>query len=175
MVFSFVGFPLSGKSILVKYVSEMTGFPVLSTGEIARRLGMKAEKSIKTHDLSVDLNDAIIDMVLSFIESNEHVILDGFPRSEEQIKLLMRYESKVIFVGAEIVTILDRAKKRNRDMNDMTDVVIGRIESAIRLKQKLFQIYGHIQYFDSNVDDEYYTKRRDKLCEMIGGWSCGEF
>lgn len=166
MIISITGMPLSGKTTLINEIRKEIDIPVLSTGNLARDLGMKYEESIKSNDISMDLNEAIINRVLEFIGENEHCILDGFPRSEEQIKLLMSYDLSVIFVQANPLDIYERALKRNRDENDKYEVVVGRCEASIKLKQKLYEYLDNFVLFTSdNRFDEY----KDDIIEYIGG------
>jgi len=166
MIISITGMPLSGKTTLINEIKKEIDIPVLSTGDLARELGMRYEESIKSYDMSMDLNEAIIDHVLTFINEHKHCILDGFPRSEEQIKLLMSYNLSVIFVQANPLEIYERAVNRNRDKNDKYEVVVGRCEASIKLKQKL---YEHLDNFIIFTSDDRFDEYKGDIIKYIKG------
>ena len=164
MVFAFVGVPLAGKSTIIKGITKVIDIPVISTGELAREAGMKNEESIKDKDLSMNLNDMIVDKVLAFIESNNHCILDGFPRSKEQIELLSRYEHETIYIYANVLDVLERGMSRNRDVNDSYEVMLGRYKAANKLRSLLYQ-YDCVH--KAICSDENFDDRMEEMIEYI--------
>lgn len=155
MIFSFIGMPLSGKSTLAKESSIRMNLPLFSTGEFARTCGMGLEDSIKTKDLSMDFNENIIDAVLAFISNNETCIVDGFPRSLEQVKISLAYDFKIIYVDSNPLDIWQRALNRNRDQNDSFDVVMGRCDAAVDLKHYIQEYYVDLKIImsDDSLED----------------------
>lgn len=150
MIFAFIGYPLSGKTTLAREVCEKFSLPYLSTGDFARSLGMKNEKSIKERDLSIDYDEAIIDEVVRFIKTHENCVVDGFPRSGLQLDISVSFNFEIFFVIADLVNIYSRMSKRERDDSDTHDVVVGRCEAAHRLKNLVLEYWGGCQIVDTS-------------------------
>jgi len=141
MVYFFIGMPLSGKSTLARKAAKQTGYRYLSTGDLARSLGMGMEDSVRTHDLSVSLNDRIQEEVLRSIKE-ESVIVDGFPRSIEQLHLIADLipDLNVVFVTENPLIIYDRLQHRVRmegRPEDTTEVVSGRLRRSEEWRREL--------------------------------------
>lgn len=100
----------TGKGTVAGLISEQTGLPQISTGDIFRKnisektpLGVEADKYISKGNLVPD--DVTIDLVknrLKESDAKEGVILDGFPRTvrqaEELDKILQNNQSEVDIV-----------------------------------------------------------------------------
>ncbi len=149
MTICFVGSPLSGKSTLARKLAVDLNVDYFSTGDYARSLGMDPhEKSISEADLSVLLNGKIEEAVISRITDGGGHVIDGFPRSEEQVAILNSTTVKyvVIYLYADPTVVVERAFKRSRDGDDV-DTVVARLNAAIRSKfeiekrSKLFLVY----------------------------------
>lgn len=142
MVIFLIGYPLSGKTTIGKELARRLGYAYLGTGAYARSLGMTLEKSIVTQDFSVDFNDAIEQKVWELIKKGNCVI-DGYPRSEEQMmKILPLQNKRIIFLYANAVTIADRLKHRvltDKRTEDTDEIVSNRIRACMKLKQVLEQ------------------------------------
>jgi adenylate kinase family enzyme len=142
-----VGSPLSGKSTFAGELAKISKRGVFSTGEYARTLGMGVESSIQSQDLSMDFNGRINDKVQEILWSDNTWIVDGWPRSREQIDVLLRYSKEtgkadylVISCYLNPVLILARARDRNRDGNDSESVVTGRIVASMKLSRMLSEL-----------------------------------
>ena len=83
-----VGYPLSGKSTIGKEIAKRLNCEYLSTGAYARSLGMTLEASIKEKDFSEEFNDAIEAKVWEILQ-NKDCVIDGYPRSVEQITKIL--------------------------------------------------------------------------------------
>lgn len=139
MVICFVGNPLSGKTTLSRRLAEEFGYAYLSTGDVARAVGMRVdEDSIRKEDLSREFDREIVESVHEFVLTNDKVILDGFPRSKHQVKALKSWPVCfiVLFLNADPVAVLERAAMRKRPGDDIA-VVTDRFKSSILLKDEL--------------------------------------
>jgi adenylate kinase family enzyme len=133
--------PLSGKSTLARRAAEQTGYGYLSTGDLARSLGMGLEDSIRTHDLSVSLNDQIQAEVLRLVREGP-LIVDGFPRSIEQLHAVSddMGDVNVVFVVENPLIIYDRLQRRMKmegRPEDTTEVVAGRLRCSEEWRREL--------------------------------------
>ncbi len=96
MVIIMLGAQGTGKGTIAGMISEQTGYPQISTGDIFRKnisektkLGIEADKYISKGDLVPD--EITVPMVverLSQEDAKNGSILDGFPRTTEQAKKL---------------------------------------------------------------------------------------
>lgn len=92
----------TGKGTVAGLISEQTGLPQISTGDIFRKnisektpLGVEADKYISKGDLVPD--DITVPMVedrLTWDDAKNGVILDGFPRTIEQAEKLDKILAK---------------------------------------------------------------------------------
>ena len=102
-VFCFFGAPGSGKGTLAKRCQKELGFNVLSTGDMCRKhiadkteIGIQVEKIINSGHLIPD--DLITKMVKEWLDSNlklnKPIILDGYPRTSDQLELFKELHTK---------------------------------------------------------------------------------
>lgn len=137
-----VGYPLSGKSTIGKEIARLLKCEYLSTGAYARSLGMTLEASIKEKDFSEEFNDAIEAKVWEILQ-NKDCVIDGYPRSIDQItKILTIQDKRVIYCYANPVVIADRLKQRalvDGRAEDTDEIVAGRVRASITLKKELEQ------------------------------------
>jgi len=142
MIYFFTGMPLSGKSTIARRLAAEEDLRYLSTGEYARSLGMGMEDSIRTRDLSDRFDAQIIERVIKEC-SSDNVIIDGFPRSIEQINVIMENISLdyvIYFVTANPLVIFDRMESRSTiegRPEDNYDIVASRIERSNEWRREL--------------------------------------
>ena len=83
-----LGLPGSGKSTQGRLLSEETGWPWISTGELCRNSNdPRIQEIIKSGQLVDD--ETITKMFLESISGIDNAILDGFPRTDVQAKSLV--------------------------------------------------------------------------------------
>ena len=102
MIIIMLGAQGTGKGTVAGLISEQTGWPQVSTGDIFRKnisekteLGIEADKYISKGNLVPD--DITVPMVedrLTWEDAQNGVILDGFPRTIEQAEKLDEMLSK---------------------------------------------------------------------------------
>ena len=102
MIIIMLGAQGTGKGTVAGLISEQTGWPQVSTGDIFRKnisekteLGIEADKYISKGNLVPD--DITVPMVedrLTWEDAQNGVILDGFPRTIEQAEKLDEILSK---------------------------------------------------------------------------------
>ena len=117
----------TGKGTVAGLISEKTGFPQISTGDIFRKnisekteLGIEADKYISKGNLVPDeITVPMVEDRLTWEDAKKGVILDGFPRTIEQAeqldKILEKKQEKIDLV-INLVTpkeeIIDRMLTR---------------------------------------------------------------
>jgi adenylate kinase family enzyme len=155
MTYCFTGYPLSGKSTLARKLAVTLNVGCLSTGALARALGMGLEPSIKELDISLEHDREITAGALKAAADCE--VLDGFPRSIDQVSALRTQGTAftVVFVTENPLIVFDRISDRaSREgrPEDAPDVVAGRLRRSMEFKRELEDILltGELVIFDSS-------------------------
>ncbi len=127
MIIIMLGAQGTGKGTVAGLISEATGIPQISTGDIFRKnisekteLGIEADKYISKGELVPDdITVPMVDDRLSWDDAKEGAILDGFPRTIEQAKKLdeiLTKKGKKVDLVINLVTprdeIIDRMLTR---------------------------------------------------------------
>ncbi len=106
----------AGKSLQGHKLADEHGYAYISTGEIfrlfltgQRRAAMLEGKLMDDHD-TIDMIDKVFDIV----DTKDEFILDGFPRTAEQVAWLMKQVEKGRF-DRPIVVHMDVSEKETRD------------------------------------------------------------
>lgn len=133
--FAFVaiaGIPGAGKTTLAKALHERMGWPLLSTGDIARRIDPEA---VALGEVAAE--DAFADAFLERLHEIEiigdyPVILDGIPRYRAQVDLL---EDKTVLLGLTCRTdiAIQRQLLRGRPGDDNAAMVEHRTKTQAEL------------------------------------------
>ena len=147
MIFFFTGHPASGKSTMSKQFARDAGFQYFSTGAYARALGMNpSEESIASRDLSLELDSRIVQRVQHMIQSGKNLVIDGYPRSTEQIRSIksMGKPFYLFFVHVPILDMIERSKKRGRE-EETIEVLMGRYEAAEAIRAELKSLPGYVE------------------------------
>jgi adenylate kinase len=150
----FLGAPGSGKGTQASKLADGFGFKHISTGDMLRSnvklmtdLGMKANNYMKNGDLVPD--NLIIEMVMDSLSSYKEstVILDGFPRTENQamsldskINVLDLILKKVLFLDVNDQDVVGRLALRGRD-DDSHELVINRLNVYKKETAPLLEYY----------------------------------
>ena len=127
MIIIMLGAQGTGKGTVAGLISEATGIPQISTGDIFRKnisekteLGIEADKYISKGELVPDdITVPMVDDRLSWDDAKEGAILDGFPRTIEQAEKLdeiLTKKGKKVDLVINLVTprdeIIDRMLTR---------------------------------------------------------------
>jgi adenylate kinase len=130
----FVGVVGAGKSVQGKYLSELLGFPWISTGEILREniTGELKEKMHRGDLLSDEDLYEVVKPILTNLIKQTNLILDGFPRTRPQAEWLQDFVEAnntsidcIIHLEAEEDEVIDRLLKRGRP-DDTREVIKNR-------------------------------------------------
>ncbi len=146
----FVGVVGAGKSVQGKYLSELLGFPWISTGEILREniTGELKEKMDRGDLLSDEDLYTIVDPILTDLVAHTNIILDGFPRTTAQAEWLQAFVDKnntsidcIIHLEADEDEVIDRLLKRGRP-DDNREVIKNRFNEY---RTKTMPILSHFE------------------------------
>lgn len=128
-VIAITGIPGAGKTTLAKTVGAVLGYPVISTGDISRRVdpdglaaGAMADEALLRRAFQQTLEDA---------DWSTPNIVDGLPRSREQVALLP-YFTRIVNLTCRPDIARDRLLRRGRE-DDTPDIVARRIEEQSEL------------------------------------------
>ena len=115
MIIIMLGAPGTGKGTVASMLAENLNIPQISTGDIFRKaisektpLGIEADKYISQGNLVPDeLTIKIVEERLKEDDTKNGVILDGFPRTENQAKVLedfLKTQGKKVDIAINLTT-----------------------------------------------------------------------
>ncbi len=121
----------AGKSMQGHKLADEYGFAYISTGEIFRLLitGRRRAEMLEGKLLSDAETIHVVDKVLDIIDTKEQFILDGFPRTQNQVTWMLgeiasgRFEKPVV-LHLTISEAEIRARLSKRGRPDDTDAAI---------------------------------------------------
>lgn len=113
LILVFFGPPGSGKGTQSDFLSEASGLPAISTGELLRHeqkigsaLGNRAKSRMSKGGLvPVTLVDHLLKIRLSKPDTHKGFLLDGYPRNEHQFKNLLKFikgDDRLYFISFEV-------------------------------------------------------------------------
>ena len=159
MILIFFGPPGAGKGTQAKLISELLKIPHLSTGVILRNrllkrdsLSKKLKSTMETGELVSDtiLNKIVLERVNN-IDCEKGFILDGYPRTMEQVKFLnsiLNTQNKKINIVFDIQVsneiIFERIKSRSfieKRKDDKEDILKTRIAKYLEETKPLSEFY----------------------------------
>lgn len=165
------GLPGSGKGTVSKKIEELLGIPHLSQGDLLRKemeSGSEYGKEIRKiiTKLKYVPNDISSNIVFKEVEKHPNgFILDGFPRSIKQNKLLEMYLEKhrinidkIIHLDVQIKEIKERITNRKR-MDDDAENLEHRIKKYLEYTKPLIDFYQN--------DERYYQINGSQSKEKV--------
>ena len=181
------GPPGAGKGTQAKLLSTFLSITHLSTGEILRSklnekddLSLQLKTTISNGNLVSDkiLNKIVFDKILSK-SCNSGFILDGYPRTIDQMKYLNNFNNQnnininfIINISVDIQTIeeriISRSKLENRD-DDSIDTIRTRIKNYIQETKPVSEFYSqnfHSIYYELEGTDKV-DEIQKKLIKIV--------
>jgi len=145
------GIPCSGKSTLIDMAVNASREMIarISSGDIARRLSQEAETKHMAEGNLFPHEDKLREEILTAIGKRrtsgaEVIILDGFPRTGEQVQWMLEnqlvgtvYEGCLIKIHIDTNEAIRRACMRNRDDQDSPDLIIKKIDKQLKMIDEL--------------------------------------
>lgn len=147
----FMGVAGAGKSVQGRHLSDMLGYPWISTGEMLRQhiSGEKRQRMLKGELLTDDELFEIVEPVLleHVHDGQAKVILDGFPRTHEQAKWLQTFSennkvpiSCIIRLEADENVVIERLLARGRP-DDTKEVLKTRFSEYERSTKPILDYF----------------------------------
>ena len=132
-----IGPPLSGKTTVAKILVNAMHAEYISSGDVARKLPstQQSRDAIINKDLHPDeviIRSAIMRALKTAKVENTPLIIDGFPRTADQLQFIVDAGHKpdyIIHVTEPLHVVLERAVSRKRDEFDTEEVVRRRYEA----------------------------------------------
>lgn len=117
-----IGAPCSGKSEIGKFAADMLNAKYISSGDIAREIAKTDrttnENLVKGKMAQEDLMRSEMYKILSDLNNDNIIVIDGFPRFKDQAKWLHMNFPEIIFkyimVNVPLSQIIDRMSARGR-------------------------------------------------------------
>ena len=142
------GLPGSGKTTQAKIISDKLGLCFIKTGEILREMalsgspkGQIARKALEKGKL-VD-NQIVVEIIKKRVYESDCVngfVMDGYPRSLDQIKLFDPGFDKVFYLKIAPERAKDRLLQRDR-ADDTPFLIKERLRIQVLLLEKVMQYY----------------------------------
>jgi adenylate kinase family enzyme len=128
-VITMVGLPGAGKTTLSKLLANEIKYAYISTGDFVRSViadQSKQDQQLQSGGLS-SAEDLIRKWVIDEIKKNGgKVVLDGFPRTPEQVDVVAPMIDAVIVIDASVEECRKRLIDRKRDDQDTNHVKIDK-------------------------------------------------
>lgn len=120
-----IGPPCSGKSTIGKKLAELIHYKYISSGDIARELSQSQEMIDKLNNGEMFDEDTMRSEIKKILSNTDNVVLDGFPRFEDQLVWLMKQFTNAnytfVHVDASLTEIARRAIGRDRGDDKVLD------------------------------------------------------
>ena len=134
----FLGGPGSGKSTVGRRLAETLGWPWISSGELLRESKEPwVVEKLKTAELFDD--GMMAELVLPRVESAQNVILDGYPRTLKQAKIMVDRGVKIdliIELTVPLEEAIARLSERGREQ-DTPEIVEERCAMYEQTKDEI--------------------------------------
>jgi len=160
-VILFFGPPGSGKSVQGQLLVDRNGWEWLSTGQMFRdSKDPELLERLATGELIDDeLTNKIVSEALAQVDTDNHVVLDGYPRNPVQADWLEHHLPKG---GREIRGIIVFETPEEELVKRLSGR--GRSEDKLEVIEKRLRIYHH----NTKPILDYYRKHGVNICEVDG-------
>tara|TARA_Y100000034_G_scaffold133744_1_gene200134 strand:- start:2974 stop:3867 length:894 start_codon:yes stop_codon:yes gene_type:complete len=164
-----LGPPGAGKDTQADRLANYFNLEVISTGEVLRK---ETDPRISSYiDKGNLIPDDLFDEIVSkYVKDKKNIVLDGTPRSKEQLKLsYCKDPDFVILITLSKDEIIKRLKIRGRTQNRADD----RSEDIINKRVKTYEdnIKSIIEYYkklDKLIVVNGYQTRKDVFKDILG-------
>lgn len=132
MIISIIGMPGAGKTTLGKNIATRFGFEHISAGDIARQLAVSDAETAKALEDGQfaprdKMNAVMGELILN--HGDRKIVLDGYPRYDEQLAPLLAFEDTVyVLLGCTEEVARQRLAGRGR-ADDHIEQIDNRIDT----------------------------------------------
>ncbi|MDP3733559.1 MAG: nucleoside monophosphate kinase [Candidatus Daviesbacteria bacterium] len=163
----FLGVQGSGKSTQGKLLAQFLGLPYISTGDIFRGMGGEIRQILEQGRLVDDQTTSrIVEEKLREEEYSNGFVLDGYPRTMEQIKLFDPGFDKAIYLYLSDEEATKRLLARARE-DDTVELIIERLRNYHKQTDPVLDYYrekGLLEQIDGiGSIEEIQQKIRDAV------------
>lgn len=163
-----IGSQGAGKSTQANLLSEHLGIPFISTGDIFREIskedseqGNKIRKTLSEGKLVDDKTvSKIVEETLKKEEFSKGLIIDGYPRTKDQINYFDPRFNKVLYLKLTDEQALKRLLARGRD-DDTEELIAKRLKLYHELTDPIITYYqqkGILREIDGSKSIEEVTE-----------------
>lgn len=176
----FMGVAGAGKSVQGRFLSDLLGFPWVSTGELLRMhvSGEKRQRMLKGELLTDEELYDVVEPVLKELMNESQVILDGFPRTLPQAEWLLNFSksngtpiSCVIHLEADKDVVMKRLFERGRP-DDTEEGISKRFDEYRRATVPILDYYEKLgvpsPIIDGNGTEEEVREKIKKTVTDLG-------
>lgn len=168
MIITLLGESNCGKSTIGKKLADTLDIKYVSSGDIARSMSEDVNRSLNNGDLAPE--DAMREEILKRIsDTNGNIILDGFPRFEDQYKWLNGFGYDIVNIIIEVPysQIVARSKSRHRADDCSIEKKHKFYEENTLPMIREIAKYGDIVWTYSNFDGEDIDETVNLICDNI--------
>lgn len=171
----FIGPQGSGKSTQAKLLAQFLNLPYLSSGDIFREiakdegeLGQKIREMLNSGRLVDD--QTTCEVVKKKLEEKDYhggFIMDGFPRTLEQIKIFDPGFNLVFYLDVSKKISLERLLKRVRE-DDTPEVIEKRLIAYYIQTHPLLEYFNKLGILKEIDGEKSIDEIQDKIREFVG-------
>ncbi|WP_034552062.1 adenylate kinase family protein [Carnobacterium funditum] len=151
MIIILIGAPGSGKGTIAELIHKKYQFPIVSSGEILRtemnkgtEIGKQVSRFILSGELVPDeIIHALIEKRMKKLPHEKSVVLDGYPRNQNQALALnegLKSELVVFYLDLPKNVLVDRLLHRGR-IDDTEKIIERRFGVYLKETQPLINYY----------------------------------
>ena len=176
----FIGVAGAGKSVQGRHLSDLLGFPWISTGELLRMhlSGEKRERMLRGELLTDAELYEFVEPILKDLTNESQIILDGFPRTLAQAKWLQEFADRnnspiscIIHLDVDKKTAVERLMKRGRP-DDTQEALTRRFEEYQKVTMPILDYYEELDvpspFIDGDGTEEEVRARITKAVTDLG-------
>lgn len=137
----------SGKTTQAQFVADFLSVPLIGTGEILRKISQEGSSLGELVRQTLDTGHLVDDTIVAKLveqriaeEGAKGFVMDGYPRSLNQIKIFDPKFDKVFYLDVPDDVVIERMVKRGR-IDDIEKLIRQRLELYHQLTEPVLSYY----------------------------------